>query len=127
MAPPLGTLAKGTPRAPESPLHPILIKAADFDGLSNHNTPEKKGVDEVGVGYFQSVLLVARTFDSQITAWAHLCRLCFLKRSLTPGSCVGCLPDPNAWTFFLSSPLFPEGRFQTLALGQALSDLEVGP
>lgn len=26
----------------------------------------------------QSILLVARTFDFQMTAWTHLCQLCFL-------------------------------------------------
>lgn len=70
---------------------------------SNHNISKKKGLYGVGVGFFQSVLLVARVFDSQITAGAHLCRLCFLRRSLTPDSCVGCLPNPNAWTSSLPS------------------------
>lgn len=77
-----------------SPFHSPQIKAADSGRLS---ALDKEGIYGFGVGFFRSVLLVARTFDFQITAWAHLCRLCSLRRSLTPDSCVGRLPKPNAW------------------------------
>lgn len=110
-----------------SPLHSPAIKAAGSEGLSGHDTPEKEGTEEIGVGYFQSVLLVARTLDSQITAGAHLCQLCFLTRSLTPDSCVGCLPNPCLDRLSLVSVLFPRGRVLTLTPGQARSDLKASP
>lgn len=94
-----------------SPSHSTLIKAADSGGRGNHPTPERKECMGLGVGFFQSVLLVARTSDSQITAGAHLCRLCFPRRSLTPDSCAGGLPSPNARTASPLSALFPGGRF----------------
>ena len=85
---------------------PISLSCDQSCGLqraSNHSISEKKGLYGMGVGFFQSVLPVARIFDSQITAGAHLCRLCFLRRSLTPDSCAGCLPNPHAWTSALPS------------------------
>lgn len=102
------------PMAPE-PFHFnfSVIKAAGWRA-QNHHTPEREGLYGVGAGYFQSVLPVARTFDSQITAWAHLCRLGFLRRSLTPDSCVGCLPNPNGWTSArrsLSRKIFDSGSW----------------
>lgn len=78
----------------ESLSTPLRSKLQALRGPAAMTTPEKEGTEETGVGYFQRVLLVARTLDSQITAGAHLCRLCFLTRSLTPDSCVGCLPSP---------------------------------
>lgn len=93
-----------------SPLHSPVIKGAGSEGPSGHDTPEKEGTEETGVGYFQRVLLVARTLDSQITAGAHLCRLCFLTRSLTPDSCVGCLPSPMPGPPLSTLCLFPGGR-----------------
>lgn len=98
------------PMAPRGfPFHFSVIKAAGCRAQHHHHTPGREGLYGVGAGYFQSVLPVARTFDSQITAWAHLCRLGFLRRSLTPDSCVGCLPNPNAWTSARRS--FPKEGF----------------
>lgn len=106
------TVGSAPMSTPVSPLHSPAIEAAGSEGLGSHDTPEKEGIFEIGVGYFQSVLLVARTVDSQIAAWAHLCRLCFQKRSLTLDSCAGCLPNPNAWTSFLHSLCsFPKEGF----------------
>lgn len=109
-----------------SPFYSTVIKAADFDGLSNHNTPKKEGIG-VGVGYFQSVFRVARTFDSQITAWAHLCRL-FSEEIADSRQLCGLFAQPKCLDLLsLLSVLFPKRRFLTLALSQALSDLQARP
>lgn len=86
--------------------HCTGIKAGDPGGLRHHDALEKEETVGAaagagagpGAGCSRGVLLVAKTSDSQITALAHLCRLCFRRRLLTADSCMGCLPDPNAWT-----------------------------